>query len=49
MAIDRADKNVVKQIFYDLTGKEVLQPNKELYIKTTIFSDGSRVSEKVIK
>lgn len=45
----KADATVVGVKYYDLSGKESAAPVKGVNVKVTIMSDGSRVTEKILK
>ena len=45
----KAAANVVAVKYYDLSGKECAEPIKGVNVKVTIMSDGSRVTEKILK
>lgn len=41
------DKKVSEERFYDLQGREIIKPSAGIYIKRTIFSDGTVATRKV--
>lgn len=45
----KAAATVVAVKYYDLSGKECAEPIKGVNVKVTIMSDGSRVTEKILK
>lgn len=45
---DTDSKEVASSKYFDLTGKEVLNPAKGLYVKKVIYTDGTTNSDKVI-
>lgn len=44
-----SDGNVVSEKYYNLSGAEVTNPDKGIFVKVATFSDGSRKSSKVVK
>ena len=42
-------KQVEKVEYHDLSGRSVNRPEKGIYVQTTIYSDGSRISQKIVR
>ncbi len=48
--IDFATAKQIERIeFYDLSGRSISHPEKGIYVQTTIYTDGSRVSRKIVR
>lgn len=43
-----SDAEVVDVIYYDLSGKRVVNPANGIYVKVNVYSDGHRTTEKLI-